>query len=474
MGPPSMSASSRSRSPPLSLRGRSRCQVEEDKARAHVLAVADGRDCKLCGGKDDEPDPTSLKQFRLWGYPPKQIEGVLRNQGRCCYICMRVFQGRYHPKHILKNMPTVLGSSQEEHDRFNKFSTSLLHQIREKGSLNFRIDWEVEEQLYHISVNQTVWEDPADLFIPLADYIMANGDPKTNGLGHSSAKNRKGVDCVVVPESNIQKRKVQRVEKASLQRCIDNGKNQVGEGQLLQKFEDLGNVIRMACGSASSGGGTSLAFLLSASGSGGNLGGSLFGMLSAPRGGGSAPAVLQAGGVGSERSPAGKKGAATDLDNDDDDLAPARIVIPGFCFSQASPQVPAQAGADAQPASGSAGSGKAPRRGKSAAAPAVGTTKAAPGSFDEASLRNICSGMCTLAMDVFSQNISCFDWFWTSVCRATSCSWRFQMDMGDVSIASLTAHREDRIASPWLMCGLGISLSHRVIICLRLRWDSFM
>ncbi len=86
------------------------------------------------------------------------------------------------------------------------------------------------------------------MFIPYDDYVRHRGDPVTNGSGRQIGCNRKGHKCVVVPESNIEKRKRQRIENSVFVRIVDDGRHTVGAGQMEQKFLDLSDFIRAQCG----------------------------------------------------------------------------------------------------------------------------------------------------------------------------------------------------------------------------------
>jgi hypothetical protein len=254
---------------------------------------------------------------------------------------MRVYMGRYHPKILLKAMPAHLGSDQGENDRFKTFCELVIKGCKEKGVKNFKIDWEQAESLSHVSEDNVIWEEPADLFIPLADYIASYGDPASNGHGHRRGKNRKGQDCMIVPESNIENRKKQRVEKSVLSRTVDDGKHKIGDNHMQDKFGDLTGVIRASCGASSNSSGTSLAALMAQQGGGG----SLLSMMASASASSSSSA---SGGPSNTVSPGKTKKDDKAQGDQDDDLADdmaaigGSISIPGF-QQQAVMQPPAPA-----------------------------------------------------------------------------------------------------------------------------------
>lgn len=94
---------------------------------------------------------------RAWGYPPKQVRGELRNQGRVCFYCMRVFQARYHGKMFVKEMRAFLGRDEGEHTRLLALVKWAISKHVESGSKATRIQWPSDEKLVHSSEATTIW-----------------------------------------------------------------------------------------------------------------------------------------------------------------------------------------------------------------------------------------------------------------------------------------------------------------------------
>jgi len=172
---------------------------------AEGVVLPDGRQCSICLHYDTDNDICFVARFWPWGYAPIVIKGVLRNVGKTCFYCMRVFQAKYHPKHKIKGMPNFLGGDDKEHTKFFKHVVYCQEQGRNHtGPLSeLRITWPNDEKILHNSEILDLWEEPDDLYIPTQDYLQQYGDPATNGLGHRSGTNKHGVMCIIVPESNV-------------------------------------------------------------------------------------------------------------------------------------------------------------------------------------------------------------------------------------------------------------------------------
>jgi len=132
---------------------------------------------------------------------------------RATYYCMKVFQARFHPRYKLSTLPSALGSDKELHDRFMTLMNFCISKVKEAGDRSVRIKWPSESQLISLQEDIMIWEDPDDLYIPYDDYVAKHGSPTENGKGHSTGYNNRNELCVIVPESNIMKRKRQRVTK---------------------------------------------------------------------------------------------------------------------------------------------------------------------------------------------------------------------------------------------------------------------
>ena len=68
------------------------------------LVVADGRLCICCKCKDTDPDVCFVELLMIWGYPAREIEGILRNCGKICMHCFKVA-----PSNISKVAPQDMG-----------------------------------------------------------------------------------------------------------------------------------------------------------------------------------------------------------------------------------------------------------------------------------------------------------------------------------------------------------------------------
>ena len=64
-------------------------------------------------------------------------------------------------------------------------------------------------------------------------------DPATNGVGHPVDYNQHGQKCVVVPASRVVKRRRQTVSEAVWSNKVDDGEDQLQEGILAEKFQQM-------------------------------------------------------------------------------------------------------------------------------------------------------------------------------------------------------------------------------------------
>lgn len=235
--------------------------------------MTDGKPCQVCAAKDDSADPAFPDQVLQWGYAPRLVNGVYKTQGRTCYYCMKVYQAKYSARCKLGELCSFIGKSQEEHDAFMALRKVCVDKVVEAGDKRAHIVWPTDEQLVQLMEDNIIHEMPDELLVPWSEYVDAYGDPRSNGKGHSTTQNSMGMLCVVVPESNIERRKRQRVSKTQHRRVLDDGRDKLTDDQLVTKFRDVSNQQLAAAGVSSSGAaGCTLDSLLG----GGIGGGSIF------------------------------------------------------------------------------------------------------------------------------------------------------------------------------------------------------
>ena len=89
------------------------------KVVGHVVALVTEfiRICKLCGAKDEWQGPVIKEERFAWGYPPIPP----KNQGACCYYCMRVFEARFKTRMSLTQLSKCIGIPNNEDARLFKF-----------------------------------------------------------------------------------------------------------------------------------------------------------------------------------------------------------------------------------------------------------------------------------------------------------------------------------------------------------------
>ena len=108
-------------------------------------------------GENQEP--------RCWGYAARADGG---QQGYCCYYCMVVFQSRY--KHRVKtrnDLITLIGSNQEEHQKFTGYIAALISYFIQHGGRGVTVRWaDVDKKQVSLLTTTTVsvQERPDDLW----------------------------------------------------------------------------------------------------------------------------------------------------------------------------------------------------------------------------------------------------------------------------------------------------------------------
>ena len=175
----------------------------------------------------------------LWGFPPKQVDDHWENTCKCCFYCRRNVRSNYEPKFSIKGVKKLI-ENLDEGKKFTSLRTHCVDVIREAQDPEIYIAWQpVRQRLQHEMSHDTVWERPSDLYIPIADYREEHGDPETNGKGHKRGKNLDGQDCVLVPESNIMKRRRETRDSIKLVRVLDEGNDELGKQTLVNKFQSM-------------------------------------------------------------------------------------------------------------------------------------------------------------------------------------------------------------------------------------------
>jgi hypothetical protein len=237
--------------------------VQEKQA----LVTTSGKLCLLCKTSESSPDPCFAGCTRLWGKPPyKKRCGEFTNQGDVCYYCQKPYMSMWYPKTKLSEMPDLL-KHRDQRVKFFAMSALCVKTVLETQS-TLRVCFPKDSVLHHDSEDKVIWEEPDDLYIPFWEYVKKKGDPRTNGEGHITGKNRRNQICVIVPESNILRRKRQHSESARISREIDDGQDLLEEGLLECKQAGVASTF-MDMGLDSGQAGVGMA--LNLFGNGGNL-----------------------------------------------------------------------------------------------------------------------------------------------------------------------------------------------------------
>ena len=106
-----------------SSRGSKRKRAEE----VYKLVVLDGRSCQVCGGKDTDLSIYFGSQglLREWDKSPKLVQNVLRNDGKTCGSCTKIYAAQYYLAVALANLQKTIHSSAEEEAKWQSCQKCL-------------------------------------------------------------------------------------------------------------------------------------------------------------------------------------------------------------------------------------------------------------------------------------------------------------------------------------------------------------
>ena len=201
----------------------------------------DGRACRLCKVLDTTPWFLDPERVWMWGYPP-HASG--KNQGRVCYVCVRIFQARYEArKFTISSLEKALGEQQEIYTEFRVYYDECKNMWTEAGSVELSVNWKAcDEKVKTIDFKKVEVVEPVDRYRPAAEYIEEFGDPATNNKGHRRCMFQ-GFDAVCIPGKLEWKVRKSSGSEVQHQRVRDDGAFQVGTSQLAANFEALSDSL---------------------------------------------------------------------------------------------------------------------------------------------------------------------------------------------------------------------------------------
>ncbi len=203
-----------------------------------MQVVPDGRACRICGAKDTDPDPVFASEYHAWGYKPHNG----KNQGMLDFYCVRTINARFDTFSV-KALVGKLGSDKAFHAKFFELRSKCIQHFIDSGSRNLSIDWGEKSQVLEASKSRTLsLEEPEDQIWDPKDYEVKFGDWRTNGLGHKKVT-EEGVTGIKVPGPRVWKIKRARTAETKLTETKDIGSFPMGEGQLEERFTELGEHI---------------------------------------------------------------------------------------------------------------------------------------------------------------------------------------------------------------------------------------
>ena len=199
-----------------------------------------GQLCRMCGAHDESQDLIVPAEKMCWGYPPKPP----RNQGLCCYYCMRVYEARFRSKMSLSELYARLGQANSpDAQLFKSMRDAGIEKMKQAGTRDIRIAWQAEgpgQQVFNNQEQLTILEEPDDPMMLWDDYVALHGEPAKNGKGHREVT-IDGVRGVLLPQQGprIYKVKRQRINRNVHRTTVQDGLTAVSQDQFSQAFADL-------------------------------------------------------------------------------------------------------------------------------------------------------------------------------------------------------------------------------------------
>ena len=212
-----------------------------------VGGIPDGRCCDTCKELDTSIDPVTLavykiEEARCWGYSAR-ADGT--QQGYVCFYCLLLFQSRY--KHMYRTraeLVVVLGSNQDEHDRFRSYLSALISYFIQHGGRGIQLRWADidKKQVSLLTVDKVEIAERPDELWDYDEYVALHGDPNLNGKGHRETRDY-GKHEVVVPSAQRRQVLRSRAQIIEQRRVMDNGEGHFIENQQDTLVGELQNMI---------------------------------------------------------------------------------------------------------------------------------------------------------------------------------------------------------------------------------------
>lgn len=126
-----------------------RAPESSHKSTSRTPRQPDGRQCRLCGERDNSYDPVAKASgvsdddpdaCRKWANNPDK-DG--KTVGAVCYYCQRTFQGKYRAQgYSVQSLVALLGGNHHEHEKFMKFQGLVIQHFVEKKGVGGHMPWD--------------------------------------------------------------------------------------------------------------------------------------------------------------------------------------------------------------------------------------------------------------------------------------------------------------------------------------------
>ena len=162
---------------------------------------------------------------------------------------MKVFKAQYKVKFgSMTVMRKHIGTVRES---FDCWLAVARKKCKDEGRLNARLTDSASSQLFdeekskvtHKRKAECMLAEPEDQIWDVETYEEENGDPATNGLGHTKGT-FEGIFGVLVPAKKIWKIQRRKGVEAAIDTTIDDGENTLEDGQQENNFKQLADAMK--------------------------------------------------------------------------------------------------------------------------------------------------------------------------------------------------------------------------------------
>ena len=224
------------------MRSKERSNSPHRASKKTAKVIPDGRNCRICGCKDNDRDLVNPEEFMRWGYQPLGR----KNSGRVCWYDKTAHLARTAHKMSLTELGKECGRCSETSERQKTYRDCLVAQ--QKLDPDSHPNWpkdneDPQEKLEEVDEDELALVDK-DPCMRYEAYKAKYGDPSLNGMNHRR-ETIKGVDVVIMPGDGMMELQRVKRQKVAKTKVVDDGSKLVGEDQILEKYEHIALTLNL-------------------------------------------------------------------------------------------------------------------------------------------------------------------------------------------------------------------------------------